>query len=435
MTRREGQPHDRGPVDRRDPALRRVRGRHRPQSRSPPTGGASRSGLAATTACACSTARRARNCSPIAIMATIVYGLAFAPDGALITSSYDGQLRRYGPDLKLTVKRPAPDGKQPYGVAIDPSGRRVAVGYDDETPVSILDATTLAPLAKAQTGDLGERRFVERRLVARRRDARRRRAARRRNSTANGAHFCADSTPTGRRQGADIAASSNTDHGHPALRRRLRFRRRTTRRSASSPRKASRPILQGPRTADMRDKVGSAFAVSRDALSVRFGLGYGDEKPVVFDLAAASLTDSPSLPPASRRRKVDGLPGDGLGRQLRAEVQRRETRARQTTKRPAHWRSGPTRPASCSEPNCGSAPSTRRASSAGSSAGPGVAWGVDFSADGEILVVAYGDGTIRWLRWSGRRRSCSRCSSSRRAANGSPGRRPAITWPRPAARI
>ena len=32
--------------------------------------------------------------------------------------------------------------------------------------------------------------------------------------------------------------------------------------------------------------------------------------------------------------------------------------------------------------------------------GPGVAWGVDFSADGEILVVAYGDGTIRWLRWS-----------------------------------
>ena len=60
-----------------------------------------------------------------------VYGLAFAPDGALITSSYDGQLRRYGPDLKLTVKRAAPDGKDPYGVAIDPSGRRVAVGYDD----------------------------------------------------------------------------------------------------------------------------------------------------------------------------------------------------------------------------------------------------------------------------------------------------------------
>jgi WD40 repeat protein len=51
-----------------------------------------------------------------------LYGLAFAPDGALITSSFDGQLRRYGPDLKLTAKHVAPDGKRPYGVAIDPSG-------------------------------------------------------------------------------------------------------------------------------------------------------------------------------------------------------------------------------------------------------------------------------------------------------------------------
>ena len=32
--------------------------------------------------------------------------------------------------------------------------------------------------------------------------------------------------------------------------------------------------------------------------------------------------------------------------------------------------------------------------------GPGVAWGVDFAADGEIVVVAYGDGSVRWLRWS-----------------------------------
>ena len=32
--------------------------------------------------------------------------------------------------------------------------------------------------------------------------------------------------------------------------------------------------------------------------------------------------------------------------------------------------------------------------------GPGIACGVDFSADGEVLAVAYGDGTIRWLRWS-----------------------------------
>jgi DNA-binding beta-propeller fold protein YncE len=72
----------------------------------------------------------------------------------LIASSYDGELRRYGPDLKLTVKRAAPDGKTPSGVAIDPSGPRVAVGYKDQTAGSILDADTLAPLVKAQTSDL-----------------------------------------------------------------------------------------------------------------------------------------------------------------------------------------------------------------------------------------------------------------------------------------
>ena len=33
-------------------------------------------------------------------------------------------------------------------------------------------------------------------------------------------------------------------------------------------------------------------------------------------------------------------------------------------------------------------------------AGPGDAWGVNLSDDGRIIVVAYGDGTIRWLRWS-----------------------------------
>jgi Caspase domain len=35
-----------------------------------------------------------------------------------------------------------------------------------------------------------------------------------------------------------------------------------------------------------------------------------------------------------------------------------------------------------------------------SRAGPGIAWGVDFSTDGAILAVAYSGGTIRWLRWS-----------------------------------
>ena len=59
-----------------------------------------------------------------------VYGLAFAPDGALIASSCDGQLRRYGRDLRLTAKRGGLAGQRPYGVAVDPAGRRLAVGFE-----------------------------------------------------------------------------------------------------------------------------------------------------------------------------------------------------------------------------------------------------------------------------------------------------------------
>ncbi len=58
----------------------------------------------------------------------------------------------------------------------------------------------------------------------------------------------------------------------------------------------------------MRDKRGSAFALSPDAASVRFGLGYGEEKSVLFDLAAASLTDLPNVPPKFLTAKVDSLP-------------------------------------------------------------------------------------------------------------------------------
>jgi DNA-binding beta-propeller fold protein YncE len=81
-----------------------------------------------------------------------VYGLAFAPDGSLIASSWEGQLRRYGRDLRRTAKRGGLAGKQPHGVAVDPAGRRLAVGFEDTAKVSIFDAATLAPIGDADAG-------------------------------------------------------------------------------------------------------------------------------------------------------------------------------------------------------------------------------------------------------------------------------------------
>jgi hypothetical protein len=214
-------------------------------------------------------------------------------------------LRRYDPNLKLTVKRTAPNGRDPYGVAIDPSGRRVAIGYYDQMPVSILDAKTLGPLARAQTDDLGDGDLSS---VAWSRDGSTLVAAGQAQAQFDGKwrEFLRRFDVNGRRVGADIAVSSNSVQDIQACGDDFIF-------AASDPAfgllsaRGVATTLQGPRTAEMREKLGSALTVSRDASSVRFGLEDGEEKPVVFDFYAASLTDSPNPPSGFQPARVDGL--------------------------------------------------------------------------------------------------------------------------------
>ena len=326
-----------------------------------------------------------------------VYGLAFAPDGSLVTSSDDGQLRRYGPDLKLTVKRAAPDGKIPYGVAIDPSGRRVAVGYDDRTPVSILDARTLAPLGKAQNADL---RTGDLATVAWSRDGATLVAGGQAQAQFQGEwrRFLRRFDANGRRKGADVGVSDNSIMDIRPCGDGFVFATYDPLFGHLSPQGVA-TTLQGPRTADMRDKVGSALAVSGDASAVRFGLGYGEDKPVVFDLAAGSLTDSPSLPSRFLSAQVDGLPVTDWKNEYAPKFNGAKL-ALDSYERSLALAIRP----GTSGFVLGADWSVRGYDAKGKErwnhAGPGSAWGVDFSADGEIIVVAYGDGTIRWLRWS-----------------------------------
>ena len=61
---------------------------------------------------------------------------------------------------------------------------------------------------------------------------------------------------------------------------------------------ATNRVWQEGVTADMRDKLRDAFTVSGDGRRVRFGLGYGGEKPVLFDLAASGFRTRRSPRPA-----------------------------------------------------------------------------------------------------------------------------------------
>jgi WD40 repeat protein len=73
------------------------------------------------------------------------YGAAFAADGRLATTSLDGTVRLYNRTFRRVATVKTTDGTQPLGLAFTPAGDRLAVGYLDTTAVSVFDGHALTP--------------------------------------------------------------------------------------------------------------------------------------------------------------------------------------------------------------------------------------------------------------------------------------------------
>jgi uncharacterized caspase-like protein/WD40 repeat protein len=71
-------------------------------------------------------------------------GVAFSKDGWLATTSDDGKVRLYDPDFKRVVNPDSLSGTELFGVAFSPDGKTVAVGYYDRPAVDLLDGHSLA---------------------------------------------------------------------------------------------------------------------------------------------------------------------------------------------------------------------------------------------------------------------------------------------------
>jgi len=328
------------------------------------------------------------------------YGAAFDATGRLYTVALDGLLRRYGADFKLEGKSGTLGGKEPFSVAVHPNGDRIAVGFNDSTAVEVYRAEDVQRLFAADTVDVADRVDVANGnlfAVAWSADGARLYAGGR--YRAQGAFWVRIWDEEGHGKGRDVAVAQNTIMQLLPCRDKIAV-------GAGDPAfglislDGEKLVWQEGAIADMRDKRRSNFTVSNDGSQVRFGLGYGGESPVLFDLPAGRLTDQPqpaaglAEPDTASLKlsdwedntapKLDGKPIIGLEQY---EI------ARSVAIAPGGDRFV-----------LGTEWWIRAYDKDGKKLwgkpGPSVTRGVNIPRDSKFVVVAYSDGTIRWLRLS-----------------------------------
>jgi WD40 repeat protein len=79
------------------------------------------------------------------------HSVHFAPDGRLVSTSYDGYLRLYNRSLDLIKKIKTPDDKMPFVARFTPDGRRISVGYSGSHTVDVFSGTSLKHLFAPDT--------------------------------------------------------------------------------------------------------------------------------------------------------------------------------------------------------------------------------------------------------------------------------------------
>jgi WD40 repeat protein len=319
------------------------------------------------------------------------YGAAFAADGRLATTSYDGTLRLYDRAFRLVAMAKTTKGTRPIGLAFTPAGDRLAVGYEDTTAVSLVDGRALTPLHGPDTSGLDNGHLA---TIAWSADGA--------TLYAGGRYQRAGTIPVvawsaaGAGPRRELAAGTNTIMSvRPLLDGEVLVGATDpwlgVLDAAGAPRWAKPPLQ-----ADLRGQA-RTLRVSADGGVVDFGYEFGGQAPVRFDLARPALTLDP--------------PADG-----------RTQPPEQATLKIADW-------ASTLRPTLNGAPlalmpyetsrslaihpdgqrfvlgtewSLRLFAADGTPlwtrATPAPVWATNITADGRLVVAAYGDGTLRWHR-------------------------------------
>jgi WD40 repeat protein len=317
-------------------------------------------------------------------------GLDFDAENHLFTAAQDGTIRHYGPDFKLLAGVTTEGAAPLHKIAVSPDGKLVAVGYLGKARIDVLDSGSLKRLYSPNTSGLD-------------------------TGDVSSVAWSAD--------GKKLYGAGNyyqKDETYPAFvwDRKGKGKRRALGREGANYMDLV-PLPSGgvafasaspsfgfldPETlwkdrvsADMRDKLEHRFLISPDGAAARFSFDAWDKGSWTFDAAALSFKPAEARPPGfiapetgllpvmdwmdSRAPSLAGAPFSmdqlGMSRSLAIAHSAKSFVLGGNFAISKYdkdggliwWRGSPT-----------------------------TTWGVNLSADDEVLVTASGDGTLRWYR-------------------------------------